>query len=106
MATKANPGEYDCYAHAEQDEPLFVLLARDPSAEFLVAAWAAVRAGDLVAATHLMAQAIEALKTAGKRHLPYEAPKSIEAQQCAKNMRTWRMGKKMDEIESRCSKQS
>jgi len=28
MATKKNPGEFDCYANAGPDEPMFVLLAR------------------------------------------------------------------------------
>lgn len=40
MATKNNPGEFDCYAKAEPDEPHFVLLARDPLAPLLVRAWA------------------------------------------------------------------
>jgi hypothetical protein len=40
MCTKCNPGSYDCYAKAEPDEPLFVLLARDPLAPVLVRAWA------------------------------------------------------------------
>jgi hypothetical protein len=30
MGTKSNPGPFDCYAKAEPDEPMFVLLARDP----------------------------------------------------------------------------
>lgn len=29
MGTKNNPGAFDCYANAEPDEPMFVLLARD-----------------------------------------------------------------------------
>lgn len=40
MGTKQNPGDYDCYAKAEFDEPMFVLLARDPRAPGLVEAWA------------------------------------------------------------------
>lgn len=40
MGTKTNPGKYDCYAKAEADEPLFVLLARDPLAAILVRLWA------------------------------------------------------------------
>jgi hypothetical protein len=32
VGTKSNPGKFDCYANALPDEPLFVLLARDPSA--------------------------------------------------------------------------
>jgi hypothetical protein len=40
MGTKANPGKYDCLDKAEQDEPFFVLLARDPLAPLLVDRWA------------------------------------------------------------------
>lgn len=40
MGTKNNPGPYDCLAKAEPDEPMFVLLARDPLAPILVRLWA------------------------------------------------------------------
>lgn len=43
MGTKNNPGSYDCYANAEPDEPMFVLLARDKEAPYLVRQWAAHR---------------------------------------------------------------
>ncbi len=43
MATKNNPGKYDCYAHAAPDEPLFVLLARDRHAAVLVYLWSVLR---------------------------------------------------------------
>ena len=39
MGTKQNPGKFDCYANAELDEPMFVLLARDPIAPATVYAW-------------------------------------------------------------------
>lgn len=39
MGTKNNPGKFDCYAKAEPDEPMFVLLARDPFAPFVVELW-------------------------------------------------------------------
>jgi hypothetical protein len=41
--SKNNPSKFDCYAAAAPDEPMFVLLARDPSAPFLVALWALIR---------------------------------------------------------------
>jgi len=44
MGTKENPGKYDCYANARPDEPMFVLLGRDPSAALLVFLWAKTRA--------------------------------------------------------------
>ena len=43
MGTKNKPAASDCYALAEGDEPLFVLLARDLHAPFLVQAWADIR---------------------------------------------------------------
>jgi len=43
MGTKNNPAEFDCYANALPDEPMFILLARDPSAPGLVEDWASIR---------------------------------------------------------------
>lgn len=43
MATKNNPGKFDCYANAEPDEPMFVLLARDKHAPSLIWLWATMR---------------------------------------------------------------
>jgi hypothetical protein len=39
MGTKNNPGEFDCYADAGPDEPMFTLLARDLSAPKLIREW-------------------------------------------------------------------
>lgn len=44
MGTKNNPGVFDCYANAEPDEPMFVLLGRDASAAQIVRLWANERA--------------------------------------------------------------
>jgi hypothetical protein len=43
MATKNNPGQFDCYAKAEPDEPMFTLLARDKHAPAIVRFWALLR---------------------------------------------------------------
>jgi len=43
MGTKNNPGKFDCYANAEPDEPMFVLLGRDKHAPTLVWLWASLR---------------------------------------------------------------
>ena len=43
MATKNNPGAFDCYGRAEPDEPLFVLLGRDKHAPALIWLWATLR---------------------------------------------------------------
>lgn len=44
METKRNPSPFDCYDKADPDEPMFVLLGRDPLAGPLVALWAQARA--------------------------------------------------------------
>jgi hypothetical protein len=44
VGTKLDPGEFDCYAKAGPDEPMFILLARDPLAPLLVRLWADLRA--------------------------------------------------------------
>ena len=43
MATKRNPGAYDCYTNAAEDEPMFVLLGRDPMAGILIKLWVQLR---------------------------------------------------------------
>jgi hypothetical protein len=70
MGTKQNPGKYDCYEKAKDDEPMFVLLARDPLASVLVDLWARI---------------IESQNGGA----PTE--KTLEARQCATDMRVWEM---------------
>lgn len=36
MSTKLDPGQFDCYAKLADDEPYFVLRAKDPHAPVLV----------------------------------------------------------------------
>lgn len=43
MGSKLKPGKFDCYAKAKRDEPMFVLLARDPHACEIVERWALLR---------------------------------------------------------------
>lgn len=43
MGTKNNPGNFDCYANADPDEPMFVLLGRDKHAPALVWMWSMLR---------------------------------------------------------------
>jgi len=70
MGTKNNPGKYDCYVNAEPDEPMFILLARDPLAPILVRMWADLRA-----------------------HLAGNPSKVAEARNCAGSMEAWRKAK-------------
>ena len=43
MATKEKPSPFDAYSRAENDEPYFTLLARDPIAATLVRQWASAQ---------------------------------------------------------------
>lgn len=43
MATKNNPGKFDCYTNAEPDEPMFILLGRDPTAKAVLRYWERLR---------------------------------------------------------------
>ena len=74
MATKNNPGAYDCYANAHPDEPMFVLLGRDRHAPMLVRLWAAIRGMDgedehKVAEALACAEAMDAWVARGLREL-------------------------------------
>lgn len=74
MGTKNQPGRYDCYANALPDEPMFILLARDPDAADHVDCWARVRE-----------VGIEYGQFPEK-----DTALVAEARQCASNMRAWR----------------
>jgi hypothetical protein len=43
MSTKNNVGSFNCYEKAHPDEPMFVLLGRDPTAPLIVLAWVVLR---------------------------------------------------------------
>lgn len=73
MGTKNNPGAFDCYEHAEDDEPMFVLLARDEIAPYLVRRWAQLHKSQRL---HL-------------RRGEYDT-KELEALDCAAAMEAWR----------------
>ena len=66
MGSKSIPGLFDCYAAAEADEPMFVLLARDRHAPSIVRQWA------------------------DRREFEGEDPKKVaEARKCADEMEAW-----------------
>ncbi len=69
MGTKQDPGKYDAYMKAEMDEPMFVLLARDPLAHLLVEHWVRLR------------QAMDFSSDTQE--------KMLEALECARQMREW-----------------
>lgn len=74
MGTKNEPGEFDCYSNALPDEPMFILLGRDPWAPDLVEKWAERRARDI---------------SLGCRPQS-DLPMVDEAMFCARKMREWR----------------
>lgn len=90
---------------AAEDEPLFVLRAKDPTADSLVAAWVAIQAGDAVAAMKAVLSALDASPANDERPLPYTSEKSLEAMECAQAMHMWRIHKQLDEIETRLEAQ-
>lgn len=66
MSTKTNPGNFDCYAKLKDDEPYFILRAKDPHAPAIVELWAALRESEFG-----------------------PTGKFQEAKNCAKEMRLW-----------------
>lgn len=74
MATKKNPGKFDCYQKAKDDEPMFTLLARDPQFQKLVEQWADER---------------ERAIHCGERPAT-DVELVAEARQCAKDGADWR----------------
>lgn len=86
MGTKNNPGEFDCYEAAAPDEPMFILLARDAHAPFLVELWRQARAGDIYEMVLTFAAFTSALNGANFRE--HDA-KAREADRCAESMREW-----------------
>ena len=76
MGTKNDPGEYDCYENAEPDEPMFVLLARDPHAPPIVRAWADYYES-------------EGLEGFDEKPSEDRTRKAAEARACAESMEQW-----------------
>lgn len=44
MGTKSDPGNFNCYENAMEDEPMFILLGRDKQAPAALEKWANERA--------------------------------------------------------------
>jgi hypothetical protein len=84
MATKNNPGKFDCYASAEPDEPIFVLLGRDRLAGHLVSIWSKIRMGDMEAAGVVFLDMLK--KHAVAYGMEPDVEKAQEAMECAQAM--------------------
>jgi hypothetical protein len=75
MGSKNEPGDFDCYHNALPDEPMFILLARDPSSPERVEDWATERQ-----------------RLIDKGFKPKSDQAMVdEAIRCAANMRRWRV---------------
>lgn len=72
MGTKRQPSKFDCYHAAEPNEPMFVLLGRDPTAPLVVTFWRALKLK---------------LREAGKSKISDE--KLAEARQCSLDLERW-----------------
>jgi len=75
MGTKNDPAKFDRYTNALPDEPMFILLARDPNAPELVRLWACRR---------------QELITLGSKPASDRAMID-EAYECAEAMENWRL---------------
>ena len=82
MATKANPGEFDCYKAAAPDEPLFILRASDALAPLVVRDW--------------VGHYLESHPTL----TPRMQRKADEALKCASDMELYRLNKKANTKET------
>ena len=84
MGTKNNPGAFDCYHVAGDNEPMFILLARDPLAPQLVMDWALRRErtrgpSSKVDEARACAHAMEAWALAERHTDQSDAPKGERA---------------------------
>lgn len=89
MGTKLKPGAFDCYDAAEDDEPMFVLLARDEAAPERVEEWARKRF-ERLALEHTSIRYPEREMYAEKMRVTMILRKIAEALQCARSMQEWR----------------
>jgi hypothetical protein len=90
MGTKNKPGQFDCYDAAADDEPMFVLLARDADAADTVETWARRRFERLARSLsdwHASERCEHDLR------IDRGLRKIAEALQCATAMREWKRPK-------------
>ncbi len=88
VGSKANPSQYDCYNDLSEDEPYFVIRARDPLSDALVELHAYIGAGQAGAAHNKLAE-IMAL-TADLPPRPSGSPKYRETFAISGAMDSWR----------------
>ena len=88
IGSKANPSQYECYNDLAEDEPYFVIRARDPLSDALVELHAYIGAGQAGAAHNKLAE-IMAL-TSEKAPRPSDSPKYRETFAISQAMEHWR----------------
>ncbi len=79
MSTKRNPGQYDCYAKLADDEPYFVLRAKDPFAPALIRLWVEQRRAQYGDYPKLQEALDCAIQLENWRHQHPEAKPSVPA---------------------------
>lgn len=90
MGTKNNPGEFDCYAKAGPDEPIFTLRAKDPFAADMVELWRLLAIGDICGAVSSFNDLVQIAVGFPHKDMDYDSDKSQEAYACHLAMRDWR----------------
>lgn len=86
MATKLNPGPFDCYRSALPDEPMFILLGRDASAPDRIRDWVAAKRRDLLSGRNP-----DLVQSAGEAEIVEEdLRKCSNAEMIAHDMQVWR----------------
>lgn len=90
VGSKANPSKFDVYPELAEDEPYFVIRARDPLSSALVELHAYIGAGQSGAAHNKLAEIMN--MTAVKAPRPSDSPKYRETFQISMSMEKWRDG--------------
>ena len=85
MGTKLKPGKFDCYANAADDEPLFVLRAKDPLAPDVVRYW--------TEKYQLQKQIANSVGSGPEPLTASQHEKYLEALACADAMEEWKEAK-------------
>lgn len=86
MATKNNPGKFDCYAAAHPNEPIFILRANDELAASIVRIWAMIRDD---ASPSAIRDRVEVARGIIRNKPQMNPEKFDEAMKCASDMDKW-----------------
>jgi len=107
LGSKANPSQYDCYPDLGEDEPYFVIRAKDPLAAAIVELHAYIGAGQSGAAHNKLAdgratgtahfelewaQAILMLVMLGRQHLDEAGMRAAVEAEMGRQRERWSAG--------------